>query len=116
MMKGFPDNPEEPMGKWYKAVNARIAEAAECTSEAKLLDLLGEPDNVEGEEVETPSGIFAGIGSILRFGQEHGERVLTYVDPYRPRFRYMFSIVSGKIDSHWRVTVDDSRKNEFNSS
>lgn len=112
-MKDFPGKLDGPKGQWYRKVNERIAEATACSTVEELVEVLGKPDKVErAEEVTTPSKFFESIGSIFRFGDERAEEILTYVDPYRPRIRYRFGIVKGKVESTWQETVDDSRKDQ----
>ena len=88
-------------------------EATACSTAEELIELLGQPDNIEqAEAVTTPSKFFKSIGSIFRFGDENAEKIFTYVDPYRPRIRYKFGINKGKVDSHWRESIDESQKDK----
>jgi hypothetical protein len=57
----------------------------------------GFPDE-QAQSVSTPSKFFESIGSIFRFGDEKAEEIFTYADPYRPRVRYKFGIVKGKME------------------
>ena len=94
------------MGKWYQAVNNRVSEAQRCRTAKHLVRLLGPPDEVSpSDKVNLPSSFFARIGSILRFGDEQSDSVMTYVDPYRPNRRYRFGVVAGKIQSVWQDTT-----------
>ena len=113
-MKNFSEKPAGPKGALYRAVNERVAEAAQCKTFDSLVDLLGPPDKIEsGDNTYTPSKFLADLGSIFRFGDERAEIVVTYVDPYRPRYRHKFGIVGGRVDSSWREVVDESRQDHI---
>jgi len=99
------------MGPWYRRVNALVASANGCETLRQLIDVLGEPDKIEAAgETVTPSRFFESIGSIFRFGDEHADIILTYIDPYRPRHRYKYGVENSRIVSTWRETVSESNK------
>ncbi len=105
-MKGFPTRPEGPLGPWYRKVNETVARAGTCTTATDLVELLGEPDAEEAAgDVVLPTQAMAALGSRLRFGEEGAERVLTWIDPYRPARRYRFGIADGRVVGSWVETV-----------
>ncbi len=107
-LKGFLDTPGGSLGPWYRKVNEAVAQAAACTEVAALVARLGEPDVVEEREgVKTPSDHMAALGSRFRFDDDGAERVLTWVDPYRPRRRYRFGVTGTRVTGHWLETVSD---------
>lgn len=108
-MKGFPEHPDGPMGPWYRKVNERIREAMACSSAEELVELLGPPDRKDpaGHSL-TPSAVFERLGSMFRFQDMNAETVLTFVDPYRPKIRYRFSVAGGQITSQWKESVENS--------
>ena len=112
-MKGFPSEPVGPRGPWYKKVNEAVAEACNLSSERELLELLGHPDLIVGPDKQGPSSFFESIGSLFKFGDKGAETTYVYRDPYRPRHRYNFSLVKGKVISNWRETVTESNANDI---
>lgn len=93
------------MGQWYQKANAAVSAASAAASVDELREALGEPDAIQGADAPTPTKMLAQLGSGLRFGDEEAESVWTYVDPYRPRFRYKFGLTGHKVTSCWRDTV-----------
>ena len=105
-MKGFPDAPEGPLGPWYRKVNEAVAQAAACAEVEALVERLGQPDAVdERDGVKTPSDHMAALGSPFRFDDDGAERVLTWVDPYRPRRHYRFGVTGNRVTGHWLETL-----------
>ncbi len=107
-MKNFPINPDGPKGPWYKKVRETINIANALKSTEELVELLGEPVKIEGEEFKGPTAFLRSIGSIFKFGDQESDTVYTYVDPYRPRNRYKFGLKKGKICSSWKEVVHES--------
>ena len=101
------------MGQWYQKVTAAVAVAGDATSANELIEALGDPDAIQGADAPTPTKRLAELGSSLRFGDEKAESVWTYVDPYRPRFRYKFGLTGPNVTSRWRETVADVNKEKI---
>ena len=112
-MKNFPEEPEGPLGPWYRRVNDAVTASNACASPKELISLLGEPDAIhKGEEVLHPSAIFQEMGSIFKFSDFDYEVVFTYVDPYRPRKRYRYGIRGEAVTDRWVEVVDASNQNK----
>lgn len=98
------------MGPWYKRVNSLIAQASQCDTLEELIELLGEPDELQvGSEARKPSDFFSEMGSIFRFGDENADVVVSYADPYRNGVRYKFGVEAGKITSKWKDVATPPR-------
>ena len=101
-MRDFPSQVSGPLGPWYKKVNAVIDAAYEAKTAAKLLAVLGEPDEIEGVSDDDRRAIGASA-----IDPRYAGKYWVYVDPYRPRMRYRFGVSDGKVVERTRVTLVD---------
>ena len=110
-MKGFPASIDGPIGSWYQKVNQAVAGIDVGLPKIRLLELLGEPDQIlagnnhDGRWVQKLMENVAGGPTLISYGsKEDFDEILVYHDPYRTRISYHFAISDSIVDEKWKVT------------
>jgi hypothetical protein len=110
-MKGFPLQVDGPMGPWYRKVNEMVANVQVGDTKSRLVELLGEPDEIRGgthhpgQALQELMENVAGGPTVLHYGSKDGyDEILVYRDPYRLPKSYVFAIGNSMIAAIWRET------------
>lgn len=110
-MKGLPDNVDGPLGPWLKKVREAVASVGVGDSRERVIERLGLPDEVRHDSVSAAGALqgllddVAGGRTLIGYGDNVPiPEILVYIDPYRPRRRYLFGIRAGIVDSTWQET------------
>ena len=98
-MKDFSPQIEGPPGPWYQKVNAAVQQAREAKTPDQLRAILGEPDIIE-----ILSDDDRRVSRNSPVDERYPAEYWIYIDPYRPRFRYLFGISAGWIVERSRST------------
>jgi hypothetical protein len=103
------------MGPWFAKVNAAVALVGVGDTAARLIDLLGPPDEVRrdaggpGRQLQSMMQEVAGGPTSIQYGGSIAiPEVWVYRDPYRPRKRYAFGLRDGAISERWTEITSDA--------
>jgi len=111
-VKGFESEVVGPKGEWYRKVRDRVSQVKHGWPEAKVVELLGEPDEIgddssnQSRHLQELMENVAGGPTLIAYGDKiPSDRILRYRDPFRPRKTYVFTIKNGAVRSIGEDTV-----------